>query len=48
MTGQRKIAALLADAFQEEEFFFPKVALNRAGYSVEVVSIEKGSIEIPI
>jgi protease I len=46
MTGRRKIAALLADAFQEEEFFFPKVALNKAGYSVEVVSIEKGSIEI--
>lgn len=46
MTGQRKIAALLADAFQEEEFFFPKVALNKAGYSVEVVSIEKGPIEI--
>jgi putative intracellular protease/amidase len=39
MTNQRpKIAALIADAFQEEEYFFPKVALNEAGYQVEVVS----------
>jgi hypothetical protein len=29
MTDQRpKIAALVADAFQEEEYFFPKLALN--------------------
>ena len=34
MTDQRpKIAALVADAFQEEEYFFPKVALNEAGSS---------------
>ena len=33
-----KIAALVADAFQEEEYFFPKIALNEAGYRVEVVS----------
>jgi protease I len=46
MSRQQKIAALLADAFQEEEFFFPKVALNKAGYLVEVVSIGKGPIEI--
>jgi hypothetical protein len=33
MTDQRpKIAALIADAFQEEEYFFPKVALNEAGW----------------
>ena len=39
MTNQQpKIAALIADAFQEEEYFFPKVALNEAGYQVEVVS----------
>jgi len=31
MTDRRpKIAALVADAFQEEEYFFPKVALNEA------------------
>jgi hypothetical protein len=29
MTDRRpKIAALVADAFQEEEYFFPKIALN--------------------
>jgi len=41
-----KIAALVADAFQEEEYFFPKVALNEAGYQVEVVSSRKESVEI--
>jgi deglycase len=47
MAGQRpKIAALVADAFQEEEYFFPKVALNEAGYQVEVVSSRKEPVEI--
>jgi hypothetical protein len=47
MTDQRpKIAALVADAFQEEEYFFPKVALNEAGYEVEVVSSCKEPVEI--
>jgi deglycase len=47
MTERRpKIAALVADAFQEEEYFFPKVALNEAGYQVEVVSSHKGPVEI--
>jgi len=47
MTDQRpKIAALVADAFQEEEYFFPKVALNEAGYQVEVVSSRREPVEI--
>jgi protease I len=47
MTERRpKIAALVADAFQEEEYFFPKVALNEAGYQVEVVSSRKQPVEI--
>src|SRR5207245_8117288 len=47
MTNQRpKIAALIADAFQEEEYFFPKVALNEAGYQVEVVSSGEQPVEI--
>jgi protease I len=47
MTDQRpKIAALVADAFQEEEYFFPKIALNEAGYQVEVVSSRKEPVEI--
>jgi deglycase len=47
MTAQRpKIAALIADAFQEEEYFFPKVALNEAGYQVDVVSSHKEPVKI--
>src|SRR5262249_56965501 len=47
MTDRRpKIAALVADAFQEEEYFFPKIALNEAGYEVEVVSSRKEPVEI--
>jgi putative intracellular protease/amidase len=46
MTDRPKIAALVADAFQEEEYFFPKVALNEAGYEVEVVSSHKEPVEI--
>ena len=41
-----KIAALVADAFQEEEYFFPKIALNEAGYRVEVVSSRSEPVEI--
>src|SRR5262245_8473273 len=46
MTRSKRIAALLADAFQEEEFFLPKVALARAGYTVDVVSLERRPIEM--
>ena len=46
MASRGKIAALVADAFQEEEYFFPKVALNEAGYQVEVVSSRKEPVEI--
>jgi protease I len=46
MTQLLKIAALVADGFQEEEFFFPKIALNRAGFSVEVVSLRKEPVEM--
>lgn len=45
-TAASKIAALIADAFQEEEYFFPKVALHEAGYRVEVVSLRKDPVEI--
>jgi protease I len=47
MTDRRpKMAALVADAFQEEEYFFPKIALNEAGYQVDVVSSRKEPVEI--
>jgi hypothetical protein len=39
-----KIAALVADAFQEE-YFFPKIALNEAGFQVEMVSSRKEPVE---
>jgi protease I len=41
-----KIAALVGDAFREEEYFFPKVALQEAGYKVEVVSSNAEPVEI--
>jgi predicted enzyme related to lactoylglutathione lyase len=41
-----KIAALVADGFQEEEYFLPKVALQRAGFKVEALSTEREPIEI--
>jgi deglycase len=44
--GRPRIAALVADAFQEEEYFLPKIALNEAGYHVEVVSSRKEPVEI--
>jgi protease I len=41
-----KIAALVGDAFQEEEYFFPKVALEESGYKVEVVSSSTEPVEM--
>jgi hypothetical protein len=43
VASKGKIAALVADAFQEEEYFFPKVALNEGGYQVEVVFLAQGA-----
>src|SRR5262245_12026006 len=41
-----KIAALVADAFQEEEYFLPKFALQSAGFHVEVVSERASPVEM--
>jgi deglycase len=41
-----KIAALVADAFQEEEYFLPKFALQGAGFRVEAVSTRASPVEI--
>jgi protease I len=44
---KEKVAALVADAFQDSEYFLPKVALqDQLGLDVEVVSIKKEPIEI--
>ena len=44
--GRPKIAAMIADAFQEEEYILPKVALVQAGYQVDVISSHKEPVEI--
>lgn len=42
-----KVAALVADAFQDSEYFLPKIALqDQLGLDVEVVSTNKEPIEI--
>ncbi len=46
MANKGKIAALVADAFQEEEYFLPKIALQSAGYEIEVVSMRSSPIEM--
>src|SRR5215813_6842877 len=43
---EKKIAALVADAFQDSEFFLPKIALEAMGVRVEVVSAGTKPVEI--
>src|SRR5262245_4047036 len=44
---KEKVAALVADAFQDSEYFLPKIALqDQLGLDVEVVSTKKEPIEI--
>jgi protease I len=46
MADKGRIAALVADAFQEEEYFLPKFALQSAGFNVEVVSTRAAPVEM--
>src|SRR5215813_1833504 len=46
VTSKGKIGTLVADGFQEEEYFLPKAALQRAGFEVEVISIQREPVEI--
>jgi protease I len=46
LTAKGKIAALVADGFQEEEYFLPKVALQRGGFETEVLSSSRGPVEM--
>lgn len=41
----KKVAILAADGFEEPELFEPLKALREAGAEVEIVSLERGSIE---
>ena len=44
---KEKVAALVADAFQDSEYFLPKVAVqDQLGLDVEVISTKKEPIEI--
>jgi len=44
---KKKVAALVADAFQDSECFLPKIAVqDQLGRDVEVISTEKAPIEI--
>jgi protease I len=44
---KKKIAALVADAFQDSEYFLPKIAIqDQLGLDVEVISTKKEPIEI--
>ncbi len=46
MNEQPRIAALIADGFQEEEFLVPRFALQLLGARVETVSSKKAPVEI--
>lgn len=46
LTAKGKIAALVADGFQEEEYFLPKVALQRAGFEIAVLSTGREPVEM--
>jgi protease I len=44
---KEKVAALVADAFQDSEYFLPKIALqDQLGLDVEVISLKRDPIEI--
>jgi protease I len=46
MTTQPRIAALIADGFQEEECLVPRFALQLLGARVDIVSLAKAPVEI--
>src|SRR5215470_5490240 len=41
-----KVAVLVADAFQDSEYFLPKIEIEKLGVETETVSISKTSVEI--
>lgn len=43
---ESKMAVLVADAFQDSEFFLPKIELQKAGIAIEIVSTQSGSVDI--
>jgi protease I len=41
-----KIAVLVADAFQDSEYFLPKIEIEKLGVETETVSISRNPVEI--
>jgi len=41
-----KVAVLVADAFQDSEYFLPKIEIEKLGVETETVSISKTPVEI--
>src|SRR5262249_58270104 len=41
-----KVAVLIADAFQDSEYFLPKIEIEKLGVETETVSISKTPVEI--
>ena len=41
-----KVAVLLADAFQDSEYFLPKIEIEKLGVETEIVSISESPVEI--
>ncbi|HEU5236552.1 MAG TPA: DJ-1/PfpI family protein [Pyrinomonadaceae bacterium] len=41
-----KIAVLVADAFQDSEYFLPKIEIEKLGVETETVSISRSPVEI--
>jgi len=46
MADDKRIAVLAADAFQDSEYFLPKIAIEKMGVHTEVVSLGIDPIEI--
>ena len=46
MANDRTIAVLAADAFQDSEYFLPKIEIEKMGVRTEVVSLTLDPIEI--
>jgi protease I len=40
------VAVLIADAFQDSEYFLPKIEIEKLGVDTETVSISKTPVEI--
>ena len=42
--SKRKMAVLIADAFQDSEYFLPKIAIEKIGVVTEIVSLKKDPV----